>query len=251
MVFLASQIRENKLNKSDIRRTLAEYFFMTLGKAVRVVDDLFQMVLEQPLDVTPESDTNDEALRLYSRGQFASARRIWNTHRLNLSPENFRSLLNFKLSRWRLGEMLPSDIIQSIEAEVSHRLLPESLSAQYVEEILFEGGHFPADVWDQSRGVYMSKGFPFVSISSLSAQDRGGCMVALGNAFSFLSPERSASGLSETIYFHNAGNITQSTNKRVWYTRADDIEVTNTHLLQEATFYFGVVLVASFFHIFF
>lgn len=238
--YLVTQIRKNITDKSRLRRLLSKTFFISLGKACRIVDDMYVSLSDENINDLVEVcdgvtsagiDANDEALRLYSRGHFAAARQqLWNlsTQNSDQSPGKYQypNLFNFKLCQWRHGELFPSEVIDSVEYEVSCGSISENAGAKFIEEISFEGGHFPADIWNyHDRTVYLSKSVSFVSITSLSSVSLSECLIGMGNAFSILSPNPRTLGLSEAVYFHSTLNALQSSNKRIWYARADDLEV--------------------------
>ena len=89
-----------------------------------------------------ESDCNNRALELCSRGNIAAAYKMWATNATHRSSSTFyKTSYNSLLLQWRLGELGPSNVISFIEAAVATEEMTEEKAAILINSVLCEGGH--------------------------------------------------------------------------------------------------------------
>ena len=112
--YIFKKIQSGIVSKASLRLLIKNHFQITLGKAVLLINELFEKVSLANVNKTTHvlEDINNEALISYLNGEFSSAKKLWRHVDVSIQPFDYKPSINYEISRWRLGEIQPLEIIR-------------------------------------------------------------------------------------------------------------------------------------------
>ena len=112
--YIFKKIQSGKVSKASLRLLIKNHFQITLGKAVMLINELFEKVSLANVNKTTHvlEDINNDGLISYLNGEFSSAKKLWRHVDVNIQPYDYKPSINYEISRWRLGEIQPLEIIR-------------------------------------------------------------------------------------------------------------------------------------------